>query len=225
VERADLIVVGAGAAGLYASLTAAREGARVALVSARPLAETASYWAQGGLAAALAADDSPELHEADTLAAGRGIVRRSAARVLVDEAPGIVRDLQDFAGVRALAIGTPDERDRLEAAADAGARAASTILVRLPHELKDLFREWLETHAPGRAKRVLALIAEARGGKLYDSSWSRRMTGEGAYAQFLRQRFEKTCRRLGLDRRNIAALDTNLFRAPSTPDRQLPLFD
>ena len=59
-----------------------REGARVTLVSARPLAETASYWAQGGLAAALAVDDSPELHLQDTLAAGRGLVRRSAAEVL-----------------------------------------------------------------------------------------------------------------------------------------------
>ena len=57
--RSDLVVVGAGAAGLFAALTAAREGARVTLVSARPLAETASYWAQGGAAAALALDDSP----------------------------------------------------------------------------------------------------------------------------------------------------------------------
>ena len=80
MERADLIVVGAGAAGLYAALSAAREGAVVALVSARPLAETASYWAQGGLAAALAPDDSPGLHLQDTIAAGRGLVRTSAAR-------------------------------------------------------------------------------------------------------------------------------------------------
>lgn len=94
MDRADLIVVGAGAAGLYAALTAAREGARVALISARPLAETASYWAQGGLAAALAPDDSPELHLQDTIAAGRGIVRASAARILVDEAPARFRDLE-----------------------------------------------------------------------------------------------------------------------------------
>ena len=94
MERADLIVVGAGAAGLYASLCAARDGARVVLVSARPLAETASYWAQGGLAAALAADDSPELHERDTLEAGRGLVRRSAAHALCAEAPARFRDLE-----------------------------------------------------------------------------------------------------------------------------------
>ncbi|HKG02919.1 MAG TPA: FAD-dependent oxidoreductase [Conexibacter sp.] len=90
---ADVTVVGAGAAGLYTALSAARTGARVALVSATPLAATASYWAQGGLAAALAGDDSPEQHLLDTERAGRGAVRRSAARVLVDEAPGVVGDL------------------------------------------------------------------------------------------------------------------------------------
>ena len=98
-ERSDLVVVGAGAAGLFACLTAARAGARVTLVSARPLAETASYWAQGGLAAALAAGDSPERHLQDTLDAGRGIVRRSAAEVLADEAPDRFRDLEAL-GVR-----------------------------------------------------------------------------------------------------------------------------
>ena len=83
----DLVVVGAGAAGLFASLTAARAGARVTLVSARPLAETASYWAQGGLAAALAVDDSPALHLEDTITAGRGLVRRSAAEVCARRRP------------------------------------------------------------------------------------------------------------------------------------------
>jgi L-aspartate oxidase len=91
--------VGAGAAGLFASLTAARAGARVTLVSARPLAETASYWAQGGLAAALAVDDSPAQHLQDTVVAGRGLVRRSAAQVLTDEAPARFADLEAL-GVR-----------------------------------------------------------------------------------------------------------------------------
>jgi L-aspartate oxidase len=90
----DVVVVGAGAAGLYAALCAAREGGRVALLSALPLAQTASYWAQGGLAAVLAADDSTELHLSDTERAGRGAVRRSAAEVLVEEAPDCVRDLE-----------------------------------------------------------------------------------------------------------------------------------
>jgi len=99
VMRADVAVVGAGAAGLYAALCAAREGASVLLVSATPLAQTASYWAQGGLAAALAADDSAELHLADTERAGRELVRRSAAEILVREAPNRVADLQAL-GVR-----------------------------------------------------------------------------------------------------------------------------
>ena len=67
----EVAVVGAGSAGLYAALTAAREGARTVLVSQAALATTASYWAQGGIAAALGDDDSIELHQADTLAAGR----------------------------------------------------------------------------------------------------------------------------------------------------------
>ena len=86
-------MVGAGAAGMYTALRAAREGARVTLVSATALAESSSYWAQGGLAAAMSDQDSPEQHLADTIVAGRGSVRESAARVLCDEAPGAVEDL------------------------------------------------------------------------------------------------------------------------------------
>ena len=89
----QLVVVGAGAAGLYTALCAARDGAQVTLISATELAQTSSYWAQGGLAAALAPDDSVERHLQDTLVAGRGAVRPSAARVLVDEAPAAVEDL------------------------------------------------------------------------------------------------------------------------------------
>jgi L-aspartate oxidase len=92
--EADFAVVGAGAAGLYAAYTGARNGARVALVSATPLARTASYWAQGGLAAALALDDSPDLHREDTERAGRDLVRSSAAAVLCREAPGTVTELE-----------------------------------------------------------------------------------------------------------------------------------
>src|SRR5215212_7132551 len=91
---ADVAVVGAGAAGLYAALVAAREGAQVTLISRSPLAQTASYWAQGGIAAALAAEDSPERHIEDTLAAGRAAARESPVRVLCEESPGRVRDLE-----------------------------------------------------------------------------------------------------------------------------------
>jgi L-aspartate oxidase len=97
--RTDVAVVGAGAAGLYAALVAAEQGARVALVSRSPLAQTASYWAQGGIAAALAAGDSPAQHAEDTVAAGREISRPSAVQVLCEDSPERVRDLQRL-GVR-----------------------------------------------------------------------------------------------------------------------------
>jgi L-aspartate oxidase len=93
LSTTDVTVVGAGAAGLYTAVRAARDGARVTLVSATPLAESSSWWAQGGLAAAMSAQDSPERHLRDTIAAGRDAVRESAARVLCDEAPAAVRDL------------------------------------------------------------------------------------------------------------------------------------
>jgi len=99
VIRGDLAVVGAGAAGLYAALSAAAAGASIVLVSATPLAQTASYWAQGGIAAALAVEDSFGRHLADTEVAGRNLVRRSAAQVLVREAPARVHDLEGL-GVR-----------------------------------------------------------------------------------------------------------------------------
>ncbi len=94
-----MCVVGAGAAGLYAALCAARGDADVKLVSATPLAGSSSYWAQGGLAAAIGAGDSRERHLADTVAAGRGMVRLSAATILCDEAPHAVEDLASL-GVR-----------------------------------------------------------------------------------------------------------------------------
>jgi len=103
-SRSDLIVVGAGAAGLYAALTAADAGATVTLISAMPLAESASFWAQGGLSVALAADDSPSIHLEDTLKAGRGAGRISAARVLCAEANLVLRDLTS--------LGVAWDRDR-----------------------------------------------------------------------------------------------------------------
>src|SRR3954449_3332248 len=99
VHRADVTIVGAGAAGLFTALTVVQAGARAALVSATPLARTASYWAQGGIAAALAADDSPADHQRDTEIAGRALTRPTAARVLTTEAAARVADLQRL-GVR-----------------------------------------------------------------------------------------------------------------------------
>src|SRR5256714_635584 len=99
VHRADVALVGAGAAGLSPALAAPRAGARAALVPAPQLAHTASYWAQGGIAAALADDDDPALHQEDTERAGRELTRPSAARALTTEAPERVRDLEEL-GVR-----------------------------------------------------------------------------------------------------------------------------
>jgi len=94
IGSADIAVVGAGAAGLYTALIAAGSGARVVLVSSSPLAQSASYWAQGGLAAALDPEDSVDLHLADTMAAGRGATNRRMAAILCAEAPERVRELE-----------------------------------------------------------------------------------------------------------------------------------
>jgi L-aspartate oxidase len=93
-DQLDVVVVGGGAAGLYSALTAAEAGSRVAVVSRKPLSESSSFWAQGGLAAAIGEDDSPELHVEDTLEAGRNACRRSAAELLAREAPGVVAELE-----------------------------------------------------------------------------------------------------------------------------------
>src|SRR5690348_7638092 len=127
LER-DVVVIGGGAAGLYSALTAADAGARVAVVSRKPLSESSSFWAQGGLAAAIGADDSPELHVEDTLAAGRDACRRSAAELLAREAPGVVEELQrrgvefdrDPDGALALALEGGHSRRRIVHAGGAG---------------------------------------------------------------------------------------------------------
>ncbi|HYM58612.1 MAG TPA: FAD-dependent oxidoreductase, partial [Solirubrobacteraceae bacterium] len=154
---ADLTVVGAGAAGLYTALCAAREGGRVALVSARPLAETASYWAQGGLAAALALEDSPGLHLRDTECAGRGLVRTSAAEVLCAEAPARFRDLE--------ALGVRFDRDR---------HGNLALGLEGGHSVRRV------AHAGGSAtgRRILRqLSAEAAGHPAIDVLEGRRATG------------------------------------------------
>ncbi len=91
----DVAVVGGGAAGLWAALRAAEHGASVCVISRTPLSQSASFWAQGGLAAALEPGDSPAQHAADTIAAGRGLCRPAAVQTLVEEAPAAVRELRE----------------------------------------------------------------------------------------------------------------------------------
>jgi DNA repair photolyase len=117
------------------------------------------------------------------------------------------------------------ELDRiLERASAAGARWASYLLIRLPHEVKDLFVEWLETHYPARASKVLSFLREMHDGELYDARYGHRMTGQGRYAELLQQRFEAARRRYGLDRGRLE-LDTTRFRLPPRPGSQRALFD
>jgi L-aspartate oxidase len=173
--RADVAVVGAGAAGLYAALTAASEGARVALVSRSPLAQTASYWAQGGIAAALAEDDAPALHAADTLAAGRDAARESAVRVLCEESPERVRDLERL-GVRFdadrrgnLALGLEGGHSRRRIVHAGGAATGRRITRELSalaavHERIDVLEPAAASSLLRDEGRCVGLIARRRGG-------------------------------------------------------------
>ncbi|WP_271200801.1 PA0069 family radical SAM protein [Methylopila turkensis] len=120
------------------------------------------------------------------------------------------------------------EIDRLlEAAKAAGATEAGYVLLRLPDEIKDLFREWLMERHPAKMRRILSIVRETRGGKLYDSGWGVRQTGEGVTAWTIGRRFELASRRLGLDRRHLR-LRTDLFTPPPRKGQageQLSLFD
>jgi DNA repair photolyase len=113
----------------------------------------------------------------------------------------------------------------LEAAQAAGASGAGYVLLRLPLEIKDLFTEWLEAHAPERAKHVLNLIRETRDGALNSSRWGERMKGNGVYADLLAQRFRLATKRLGIAAsRDAWKLDTGRFRPPPKAGDQLSLF-
>ena len=111
----------------------------------------------------------------------------------------------------------------LAAAKEAGARSAGYVLLRLPLEIKDLFREWLETNRPDSAKHVLSLMRQMRGGKEYDSQWHLRMRGTGPYAQMIARRFLMATKRLGLNA-GSRPLRTDLFRTPPRVGDQLALF-
>jgi len=111
----------------------------------------------------------------------------------------------------------------LTAAHDAGATLASYILLRLPLEIAGIFKEWLETHEPNKAKYVMSLLAKTRGGKVYQSEFGTCMKGTGEYAALLKNRFELMCNRLGYNDQRFE-LDTSQFCAALQKDGQLALF-
>jgi len=111
----------------------------------------------------------------------------------------------------------------LEAARDAGATAASSIVLRLPWEVSPLFQQWLKQHVPERAERIMARVREMRGGKDNDPNFGTRMTGTGIWAQMIRQRFDKASAKLGFNRTRFE-LDLTQFRRPSAQPGQASLF-
>lgn len=111
----------------------------------------------------------------------------------------------------------------LEAVAEHGASNANFVLLRLPHEVKDIFRDWLARFFPDRARRVMSVMQSMRGGRDYDAAWGLRQRGEGPFAKALAERFALAARRNGLSLES-KRLRTDLFRAPSKPTPQLELF-
>src|SRR5690606_495029 len=114
----------------------------------------------------------------------------------------------------------------LFSAKEAGAHYAAYVLLRLPLEISELFREWLATHHPLKEAHVMNLIKQMRGGKTYDSDFTTRMKGSGIFADLIRQRFQKACAKAGLnpDRRAHFALNTADFCRPAQAGSQGELF-
>jgi len=161
---------------------------------------------------------------------------RSLARVMEPRAATPQRRLETIAALAKAGIPTgvlsapmipalndSEMEDILAAAKEAGAVTAGYTMLRLPLELKALFKEWLETHVPNKAAHVLSLVAQSHGGKLYDSAWGKRMVGYGPYADMLSMRFDRAARRLGFARRHTEPLDVTLFRPPAQKGDQLAL--
>ena len=164
-----------------------------------------------------------------------GTLDRELARKLEPRAPSpqrrldVVRKLHENGvpcGVMIAAL-VPALNDKtmehvLEAAAAAGAKEAAYVVMRLPHELKTLFKEWLAEHYPQRAENVMSIVRQMRGGKENDPNFGTRMSGTGNYAELMEKRFDIACRKHGINRREAPDLDCSRFRPPS-PGGQLSL--
>ncbi|HXL68085.1 MAG TPA: PA0069 family radical SAM protein, partial [Xanthobacteraceae bacterium] len=111
----------------------------------------------------------------------------------------------------------------LDAAAAAGAQSAGYVMLRMPLEIKDLFRQWLKENFPDKHDHVISLVRSLHGGKDYDSSWGHRQTGAGPYAWSIGRRFELACKRIGLNKKRVP-LTTAHFQAPRMKKDQLDLF-
>ena len=112
----------------------------------------------------------------------------------------------------------------LERGTATGISNAGYVLLRLPYEIKGLFREWLDNHYPLKTSHVLNMIADSRGGKLNDPEFHSRLTGQGVYADMIRKRFHKACRKLGLNVGENIQLDTSQFIKPVLKEQQYELF-
>jgi len=163
-------------------------------------------------------------------------LRRSLKRTLEPRAAAPQRRLQIIETLSAAGVPTgcllapiipaitDDEIESiLNAVAHAGARTAGYVLLRLPREVRGLFTEWLETHFPDRAERVLNHLREAHGGPCYDAAFGHRLRGAGAYADMLAQRFAQAARRAGIDPDRRIELSSESFRVPPRAGDQLGL--
>lgn len=164
-----------------------------------------------------------------------GTLDRDLARKLEPRAAAPQRRLQTIvtlaqAGIPVTVLVAPlipalndkDIESILERVADAGATSAHYVMLRLPYELKKLFHDWLERHYPLRKQHVISIIRQTRSERDNDPRFGTRMTGEGVFAELIRERFAKACHRLGLNKRNYQ-LDTTQFVPPKTSP-QLELF-
>jgi len=111
----------------------------------------------------------------------------------------------------------------LSQSAGAGAESAGYVMLRLPHEIKELFQDWLQQHYPLKAEHVMNRVRDLRGGKAYQSTFGERMTGRGQYAELIAQRFSLACNKVGLNR-EVRELDCSQFQVPPKAGDQMGLF-
>ncbi len=162
----------------------------------------------------------------------RGLARRMEPRAATPERRLETMAALSKAGIPVAVLASPMipalndmELDRiLEAAAAAGATSAGYTFLRLPLEIAPMFEEWLGAHAPDKARHIMSLVRQSRGGKAYQSDWGTRMRGTGPYAVLLRLRFAAARRRFGLERGRAWQLDTTRFKKPPQKGDQLALF-